>query len=197
MIKKNHWCKSQKKITWYIITYIIMSHHSTLYKSIYHSYKTKLEIKTLKCIFPFIIQWTPFLVKLYDIKFYTKLWTPKFTSLKCGHEHVFSGLNQINQHFIWWFIAHIVSFDWSQIGVRYTRESWQADYLTFRALQKTKSLLWWRQFSTQADSRGISSFFESCSNNVSTWSNNFSMIQWSWQENWCYEDSRSSTTGRT
>ena len=29
--------------------------------------------------------------------------------------------------FIWWFIAHLVSSDWSEIGVHYTREVWDTD----------------------------------------------------------------------
>ena len=188
----------KKKITWYIITYIIVSHHSTLYKFIYQTQQNKYLTLTHWNIF-FIYDTVDTICSktVCNIKFYTKWWTPKFTSVKCGPEHVFSGLNQTNQHLIWWFIAHIVGSDWSQTGVHYTRESWEADYLTLHGLHKTKSLLWWRQFSTQADSQGISSFFESCSTNVSTWSSSFwhdpvvltgKLMLWRQQkfDNWLY-----------
>ena len=99
----------------FLISYIIMSHHSSLYKFIY---QTQLQNKYLK-----LKHWNIFSIHntvetppskiVYNTKYYIKWWTPKFASVKFGPDHVISGLNQIDKQFIWWFIAHMVGSDWS------------------------------------------------------------------------------------
>ena len=106
-------------------------------------------------------------------------WTPKFTNVKFGPEHVISCLKR-KMHFIWGFSAHIhdiVGSDWSQIGVATPGNHGSQVSSHFHVLQKIKAVFCWRHFSLQADSRRTSGFFKSFSNNLNTWSNNFYMIQ--------------------